>query len=239
MKNEKILICKDVEVGYYKKRVLNGVSIEINKGEIVSLIGPNGAGKSTLIKTIFGLLKPLKGRVFFEGKDITGRNPYRNSRDGIGYFIQGGEVFTNLSLIENLTLIQDISDNKLNIRERIKEVFNIFPELKKFKSKRAGLLSGGERQMLALGILLVKQPRLLLLDEPLSGLFSKLMDRFMERIKKINNNLGISILLVEQNIPRAISIARRVYIMKLGKMEFCGTPDEIRKGRILEEAYFK
>lgn len=239
MKDERILSCSDIEAGYYKKRVLNGISIEIHKGEIVSLIGPNGAGKSTLLKVIFGLLKPTKGKVIFEGRNITGRAPYKNSKDGIGYFIQGGEVFTNLTVIENLSLIQAISDRKSDFRIRIDEIFALFPEIEKFKNKRAGLLSGGERQMLALGILLVKQPRLLLLDEPLSKLSSGLMERFSTKIKEINSNLGISIVLVEQNIPKALSIAKRVYLMKLGEIVLSDTPQNILKNNKLEEIYFK
>lgn len=239
MKDERILTCSDIDAGYYKKRVLNSVSIEIHKGEIVSLIGPNGAGKSTLLKVIFGLLKPSKGEVIFEGKNITGKTPYKNSKDGIGYFIQGGEIFTNLTVMENLTLIQTIGDRKSDTRKRIEEVFALFPEIGNFKNKRAGLLSGGERQMLALGILLVKQPRLLLLDEPLSGLSLGLMERFTEKIKEINSNLGISILLVEQNIPKALSIAKKVYLMKLGEIVLCDTPQNILKKKKLEKIYFK
>ncbi|MDP2753098.1 MAG: ABC transporter ATP-binding protein [Nitrospirota bacterium] len=239
MNNEKILIGEGIEAGYFKKLVLQGVSFEIYKGGIVGLIGPNGAGKSTLIKVIFGLLKPSKGKIIFQGKDITGRATVKNVKDGISYFVQGGEVFSNLSILENLTLTNFLNKDRGYNNNPLSEVFSLFPELERFKDKRAGLLSGGERKMLALGILLVRRPKLLLLDEPLGGLASSLMKRFIEKIKEINEDLGVSILLVDQNIPQVLSLSKRVYLMKQGKIVLSDTPDNVLKKSVLEEAYFK
>ncbi len=239
MSNDKILWGIDIVAGYNKKTVLQGVSFEIYEKEIVALVGPNGAGKSTLIKTIFGILKPKSGKVYFKEKDITGKNPYENSRNGIGYFIQGGEVFTNLTVMENLFFPKYIN-KKLEIENILKEVFALFPEMEKFKNKRVGILSGGERQMLALSILLMKKPELLLLDEPISKLAPIWKDMFIERLKELREKWGLSIIFwVEQDIPKALAVSDRVYVMKLGKMEFCGTPEELKQGKKLEEAYFK
>jgi len=239
MNSQKILEAKEIVAGYNKKMVLQGVSIELYEKEVVALIGPNGAGKSTLIKTVFGILKPKAGKIFFKGEDITGREPYKNSLNGMGYFIQGGEVFTNLTVMENLLIPQYI-DKNLEKENLLDEVFSLFPELKSLNDKRAGILSGGERQMLALGILLMKKPEILLLDEPISKLAPIWKNKFIEKIKELKEKWGLSIIFwAEQDIPKALAVADRVYVMKLGKMEFCGTPEELRQGKKLEEAYFK
>jgi len=239
MNNQKILTGKNIVAGYNKKMVLQGVSFEIYQRETVALIGPNGAGKSTLIKTVFGILKPQSGEIFFKDEDITGRKPYKNSRNGMGYFIQGGEIFSNLTIMENLFIPQYI-DKKLGIEKLLTEIFALFPEMKKFKNKRAGVLSGGERQMLALSILLMKKPLLLLLDEPISKLAPLWKDKFIERLKELIANWNLSVIFwAEQDIPKALAVADRVYVMKLGKMEFCGTPEELKQSKKLEEIYLK
>lgn len=237
MKNEIIIRGEDIEAGYSKKPVLQGVSFEIYNREIVGLIGPNGAGKSTLMKVIFGLLGIRKGKIIFHGMDITGRTPLENVKDGMSYFIQGGEIFSNLSVQENLALSVSLIADRKNNNNSFDIVFELFPELERLKGKRAGLLSGGERRMLSLGMLLVKQIKLLLLDEPLGGLAADLMQRFIRKIKQINSDLGISIVLIDQHIPEVFSISDRVYLMKQGMIVLCDTPANITKNRVLQEAY--
>jgi len=232
------LVTKEIEASYGKKKVLHGVSIEVREGEIVSIIGPNGAGKSTLLKVVFGLLKPTRGNVYFFGRDVTGKSPRQNIAEGMSYFIQGGEVFTNLSVEENLELGCYISNENLSIEKRKKEVFELFPKLADYKNKRAGLLSGGERQMLALGMLLMRKPKLLLLDEPSAGLAPVLVKQLTERIKEIRDRLGISVLLVEQNILQALSISERVYLLRMGKVEACDTPENIMREKMVEKIFF-
>lgn len=238
MNDNLILKTEDIESAYIKKKILFGVSIEIKNGEIVSIIGPNGAGKSTLFKTIVGILKPLNGCVIYNGKDITGRSLYENVKEGIGYLIQGRPVFTNLTVLENIELSAEVSLNGEN-KKRIKEMFNLFPELEKYKNRRAGLLSGGEQKMLSLAILLVQNPKVLLLDEPSLGLSPILAKRITEKIKKINKQFSIPVILIEQNIPNALSISDRVYLLRLGKCIFSGTPKQIIENKILQDEYFK
>jgi branched-chain amino acid transport system ATP-binding protein len=236
--DDTILKLENIEAAYYKKKIIDGVSLEVRRGEIVSLIGPNGAGKSTAIKVIFGLLRPQSGKVIYEGKDITNRLPSLNVRNGIGYLIQGTSVFTNLSVIENLTLSASQVDSS-NMVSKIGEVFDLFPELMKHSNKRAGLLSIGEQKILSLGMLLIRKPKLLLLDEPSVGLAPILANRLIAKIKEISSGQGVSILLVEHNIPYVLSVSNYVYLLRQGKIVFFDTPKQIIEEKLLEDEYFK
>ena len=232
-----LLTVESVKAGYYKKEILHGVSLELRRGEIVSIIGPNGAGKSTLLKAIFGLLKPGGGRIIFQDKDITGDSPFHNVKQGLGYFIQGGEVFTDLSIDENLELGY-YQREEMPFEKSKDKILELFPSLKKDVSKRAGLLSGGERQMLALGMLLIRKPALLLLDEPSAGLAPAVVRIVIDAIKKIQDKLFTSILLVEQSIQEALRISDRCYLLKAGRVEAEDTPERILKNKELEKAFF-
>ena len=232
-----ILHVENVQASYYKKEILHGVSLSILKGEIVSIIGPNGAGKSTLLKVITGLLIPSQGEVIFKGEKITSLRSYLRARRGISYFIQGGEVFPNLSLEENLQIgAHDVS--KEEQRRRIEMVFGIFPDFSKMHSKRAGLLSGGQRQALALGIILMRKPELLLLDEPSAGLAPNLVKDIIGKIGDIRQTLETSILIVEQNIREALKICDRVYLLKNGLITGETTPRNISTETELERIFF-
>jgi branched-chain amino acid transport system ATP-binding protein len=180
----------------------------VKKGEIVSLIGPNGAGKSTTLKVISGFLKPKSGKIIFKDKDITNLSPWQRSKLGIAYLFQGGSIFENLTVIENLKLSN----------EKIETAFEIFPELEKYKKTRAGLLSGGLKQMLSISLILLKDPELLLLDEPSAGLSPALVEKLISKIKDINQKFNKTILLVEQNIVQALKISNRLYLMSAGKI---------------------
>jgi branched-chain amino acid transport system ATP-binding protein len=203
-----IIELKNIYASYGKKEVLSDVSIAVKKGEIVSLIGPNGAGKSTTLKVISGFLKPKSGKIIFKDKDITNLSPWQRSKLGIAYLFQGGSIFENLTVIENLKLSN----------EKIETAFEIFPELEKYKKTRAGLLSGGLKQMLSISLILLKDPDLLLLDEPSAGLSPALVEKLISKIKDINQKFNKTILLVEQNIIQALKISNRLYLMSAGKI---------------------
>jgi len=203
-----IIELKNIYASYGKKEVLSDISIAVKKGEIVSLIGPNGAGKSTTLKVISGFLKPKSGKIIFKDKDVTNLSPWQRSKLGIAYLFQGGSIFENLTVIENLKLSN----------ENIETAFEIFPELEKYKKTRAGLLSGGLKQMLSISLILLKDPELLLLDEPSAGLSPALVEKLISKIKDINQKFNKTILLVEQNIVQALKISNRLYLMSAGKI---------------------
>jgi len=232
------LSVENIRAAYGKKEVLGGVSLSIGAGEIVALIGPNGAGKSTLLKVLAGLLRPQGGEVWWDDENVTHVPPTGRMRRGLAYFLQGGKVFPSLSVQENLAmgalgLSQEARD------ESLERVFGLFPGLKEMKGKRAGLLSGGQRQALALGIVLMRKPRLLLLDEPSAGLAPNLVTETLAKVREINETLGTSILLVEQNVREAVNVSEVVYLLRNGQI--VGREEEperlLEAGR-LEEVFF-
>lgn len=206
--------------GYGDMQVLYDVSLEVQEGELVSIIGPNGAGKSTLMKTIFGLLRPWGGRVVYAGRDITGVPPQQMVRIGMGYVPQVDNVFPSLTVEENLEMGAFILDGDLEARKE--RVFQLFPHLRDRRRQRVGRMSGGERQMVAMGRALMLDPRLLLLDEPSAGLAPKLVDHIFEQIQRINQ-AGVAIVMVEQNARRSLEIAHRAYVLAAGRNRFEGT----------------
>ena len=235
--NGTMLSAQDIYASYGKKEILHGLSLSVNEGEIVALIGPNGAGKSTLLKTVAGALMPKEGQVFFDGDDVTKLSPHRRVRKGIGYFMQGGEIFPTLSVQENLEL-GGADLPKESSRNHIEEVLALFPDLRKMEGRRAGLLSGGQRQALALGIILMRKPKLLLLDEPSAGLAPVLVEDLTNRIREINKAMGASVLLVEQNVRQALRISHRVYVLKEGRMVREEKPEAFAERERLEEIFF-
>jgi branched-chain amino acid transport system ATP-binding protein len=226
---------ENIYAGYGKKEILRGITFSLNKEEIVVLIGPNGAGKSTLLKVIAGVLKPYKGRIIWNDTDITSLPPYKRNSLGITYFIQGGRVFPNLTVMENFKISMAEGKNK----NKLDEVFNLFPELKNLLGKRAGLLSGGQKQQVAIAMVLLKEPKIILFDEPSAGLSPNLASETISKIKLINNLWNTSIVLVEQNVSEALKIANKVYIMSNGQIIY-GTDksEEILKDNLLEKLFF-
>ena len=211
-----ILEAADLIAGYGTKQVLHGVSLRVEAGEIVALIGHNGAGKTTLLKTLFGLLPVRGGEVRYAGRAITGRRAALNVRDGLSFVPQGHGIFTDLTVGENL----ELGGYSLGAAEpeRLAAIYDLFPILKERREQRAGTLSGGQQQMLALGLALVLRPKLLLLDEPSLGLAPVLVQRVLESVQEINRRFGTAALLVEQNVKQALRIAGRVYVMKVGQI---------------------
>ncbi len=213
-----ILQVEGVVSGYTDIDILNGVSIHVEKGEIVSIIGPNGAGKSTLLKTIIGMLKPRSGSILFEGQDIAGMTIHDIVAKGMGFVPQEKNTFPSLTVIENLEMGAFL---KNEIGDILNEVYHIFPVLQEKKHHRATTLSGGEVKMLAMGRAMMPEPQLLLLDEPTAGLSPKLREVVFEKIKDINGT-GTTILMVEQNAKKALSISHRGYVLEMGENRFEG-----------------
>jgi ABC-type branched-subunit amino acid transport system ATPase component len=209
-----ILKVEGATVGYSEIDILHDVSIVLGAGEIVSVIGPNGAGKSTLLKTIFGCLTPKRGKVFLKDENITGLKPEKIVKKGISYVPQVENIFPSLTIQENLEMGAFIRTDDFS--SRLNEVFELFPVLKKRKNHKAGHLSGGQRQMVAMGRALMLDPKVLLLDEPSAGLAPKLVSMIFEKIKDINST-GVAMILVEQNAREALSMARRGYVLATGK----------------------
>ncbi len=205
---------ENIHAGYGELNILHGVSLFVDEGEIVTVIGPNGAGKSTLMKCLFGLVRPSSGAIRFLGEEITGERPERLVRKGICYVPQNENVFPRLTVEENLEMGAFI--RKGDLRESIEQVFRIFPTLKEKRRLRAGVLSGGEQQMVAIGRALMLQPKLLLLDEPTAGLSPLNARLILEKVREINRE-GVSILMIEQNAKAALMMSDRGYILTMGR----------------------
>lgn len=219
-----LLKVEGVTSGYGGMEVLHDISLEVRSGEIVSIIGPNGAGKSTAMKTIFGLLKPWKGSVIFEGRQIGGLAPDRIVREGLCYVPQVENVFPNLTVEENLEMGAYLLRGSL--QERKQRIFDMFPRLAERRRQRAGKMSGGERQMVAMGRALMLDPRLLLLDEPSAGLAPLMVDVIFETVKTIND-AGVAILMVEQNARKSLELADRGYVLATGANQVEGSGEEL------------
>jgi len=209
-----ILQVKDITVGYTEIDILHEVNINVPSGEIVSIIGPNGAGKSTLLKTIFGLLKPRHGKVTFKEWDITGLKPNMVVRKGISYVPQVDNVFPSMTIQENLEMGAFIRNDDYSLR--LREVYELFPIMAERKKQKVGHLSGGQRQMVAMGRALMLDPEVLLLDEPSAGLAPVLVSGIFEKIKDINAT-GVAIIIVEQNAREALKMAHHGYVLATGR----------------------
>jgi ABC-type branched-subunit amino acid transport system ATPase component len=220
-----LLEVEGVIAGYGDTEILRGVSIEVREGEIVSIIGPNGAGKSTLMKTIFGLLHPRQGAIAFQGQDISRMQPYQIVGQGMCYVPQVANVFTELTVSENLEMGAFLAD-KRDIPARMERIYDYFPRLRERKNQRAGKMSGGERQMVAMGSALMLEPRLVLMDEPSAGLSPKMVGVIFDQIRKINAS-GPAILIVEQNARLSLEMADRGYVLASGENRFEGSGQEL------------
>ncbi len=231
----------DVYAGYGKLEILHGVSIYAEPGELVVIVGPNGSGKSTLLKTIFGFTKIYRGRIIIGESDVTRVPPNRKPYLGLAYVFQTRNVFATLTVEENLKLAwpvfqarakrgelgpEAMKDPEAAFRKRLEELLDMFPRLRERLKQRAGTLSGGERQMLAIAKALLMEPRVVLLDEPTAALAPRIAEEVLEIIRKIADS-GITVLLVEQNAKRALEIGDRGYILVQGKVAYEGTTKEI------------
>ena len=214
----------NVVSGYGEMEILHGVSIHVDQGEIVSIIGPNGAGKSTLVKTVFGLLTTWEGNITFTDEDITGLSPEQIVRKGMCYVPQVDNTFSSLTVQENLEMGAYIRDD--DYRSRIEEIYDLFPDIKDRRSTKVSKLSGGMRQMVALGRALMLDPQMLLLDEPSAGLAPLVVDLIFDRIKAINQQ-GVTLLIIEQNARKALENSDRGYVLVDGKNRLDGPGPEL------------
>ena len=228
-----ILEVTRVSSGYGKSIVCNDISLEIKEGERVCLLGRNGVGKTTLLKTIIGIIPSSSGECIIKGKNVTGMPPYKIARTGVSYVPHGRGIFGKLTVRENNILGGVLK--KKGIEEIDDEVFNYFPVLRERMGQKAGTLSGGEQQMLSVARALISRPSLLLLDEPSEGLQPNIVQLLREIIKKISDDLGLAILLVEQNLDFALDIAERGYVMEKGSIVERGDVDRLRNDVIVQE----
>ena len=209
-----VLKAEDITAGYTEVDILHHVGIRVKSGEIVSVIGPNGAGKSTLLKTIFGILRPREGSVTLKDQDITGLKPDKIVRKGISYVPQVDNIFPSMTIQENLEMGAFVRDDDYS--QRMDEIYELFPILKERKKQKAGQLSGGQRQMVAMGRALMLTPQVLLLDEPSAGLAPLLVSNIFEKIKEINAS-GVAMIIVEQNARQALKMAHYGYVLAMGR----------------------
>jgi len=217
-----LLTVEHISAGYGKMEILHGVSLGVRPGEMVSVIGPNGAGKSTAFKTIIGLLHPTSGRVLFDGREITGLRPDQVLRLGLSYVPQGRIVFPEMTVLENLEMGAYIEREPARVREALERVYALFPILGERKYQKAGTMSGGEQQMVAIGRALMTTPKLILLDEPSLGLSPKFVTLIFEKLTEMKR-AGYTMMVVEQNAAKALSVADRGYVLELGRNRFEGT----------------
>jgi branched-chain amino acid transport system ATP-binding protein len=231
-----MLEVSDIHTYYGNIHALTGISLTVEKGEIVTLIGANGAGKTTILRTICGLLKPRPGQIFLEGEEITKLKAHQIVYKGVAMVPEGRGIFARLTVTENLDLGAYSRKDRSTFQTDLERVFSIFPRLKERHSQIAGTLSGGEQQMLAIGRALMAHPRLLLLDEPSMGLAPILVESIFETIKTINRE-GTTILLVEQNALMALSIAQRGYVLQSGQIVLSDTAENLKKNEEVQKAY--
>lgn len=232
-----ILELDSVVAGYGKKQIINSVTMTVCAGEIVALIGHNGAGKSTLLKTLFGLIPIWSGRIVYRGIHISRLKPHELLRCGIAYVPQGSRVFSALTVRENLKVAGSISDDRELLAQGMERVLTLFPILQSRWRQKAGSLSGGEKQMLALANVLVLSPRVLLLDEPALGLAPSLVTEVFARIKEMNLRLGITAVIAEQKVYEILGVADRAYVLRNGVVSHSGPANLLREEGKLKEVY--
>lgn len=231
-----MLTLENLSVSYGAIEALTNISLHVEQGEVVTLIGANGAGKTTTLRTITGLLEPREGRVVYEGEDISAAPAHTLVPKGIAMSPEGRGVFANMSIEENLEMGAFTRKDKAGIAQDMKRAYELFPRLEERKNQKAGTLSGGEQQMLAIGRALMSKPRLLLLDEPSLGLAPKLVHTIFESIENIRNE-GTTILLVEQNANAALHHSDRAYVLETGRIVMEGNSKELAQDPKVKEAY--
>ncbi len=231
-----MLELQNVHAYYGHIHALQGISITVEQGEIVTLIGSNGAGKTTTLRTITGLLKPRRGTVTLEGEDLAPYKAHEVVSRGVSMVPEGRGIFATLTVSENLDLGAYLRSDKAGIAEDLERVYTLFPRLKERRTQVAGTLSGGEQQMLAMGRALMARPRLLLLDEPSMGLAPVLVETIFDTIQEINQQ-GTTILLVEQNALMALSVAHRGYVLQTGQIVLSDKAAALRENEMVQKAY--
>jgi len=230
-----LLAINDLHAWYGKSHVLHGVNLVVNQGEIVSLLGRNGVGRSTTVKAVMGQVK-TSGSILFKGQQLTGLKTFEIAHKGLGYVPEQRDIFPDLTVEQNLKLGEK-RGNK-NPRWKLSDMYRMFPRLEERRYTAAGVLSGGEQQMLTLCRTLMGDPDLIMIDEPTEGLAPKIVDLVGEYLKELKNR-GISILLVEQKLAIALAISQRVYVMSHGEIKFEGTPDDLQRDEKIRKEWLE
>jgi branched-chain amino acid transport system ATP-binding protein len=227
----------DLRVNYGRVPALHGISLQVDEGEAVAMIGPNGAGKTTTLSAIFGLVQVAGGSVVFEGESLVKALPETILRKGIALVPEGRHIFSTLTVAENLQLGTTARRDRSAAAAELESILGRFPVLSSYYNSSAGNLSGGEQQQLAIARSLMSEPRLLLLDEPTLGLAPLLVRLVIDLIRRLRDEQGLSVLLVDQSVQHALDLCDRAYIMRTGRVEAAGTPEELRRSREVQTAY--
>lgn len=238
MNNDNVLLdVQDIYAGYQKMDILKGINLQVKPGEIVCVIGPNGAGKSTVFKAVYGFIEIRKGRTLFDGNDVTTYRPQEMLRAGVSIVPQLRSVFPQMTVIENLEMGMYLEKDNKQVRNRIDEIFDLFPRLAERKQQKAGTMSGGEQRMLEIGRALMYKPKLLLMDEPSAGLAPLITKMIFEQIEHLNRELGLTVLMIEQNARQGLEISDRGYVLQLGKNSFKGPSKELLDNPEVRQAF--
>ena len=232
-----MLEIREIVSGYGKSEVLKGITLEVKKGQIVTIIGPNGAGKTTLFRTIFGLLPVRKGSILFENDDLSKGSPLSRIRKGIALVPQGRNVFPDLNVLENMEMGAYTVNDKEQVREGMEECYRLFPVLRERERQRAGTLSGGEQQMLVIARALMSKPRFIMLDEPSLGISPRLVKEIFKTIDAINKATGVTICLVEQNANIALRLGHFGYVMEGGQVKMSGSTADLLNDHRVKQTY--
>ncbi|MDR1110098.1 MAG: ABC transporter ATP-binding protein [Deltaproteobacteria bacterium] len=231
-----MLRVENLDVAYGHLQILRQVNMNINNGEIVAILGANGAGKTTLLKSVMGLLPPKAGKVFYRGEDVTGRAPFELSRLGIAFVPEERNIFQAMTVEDNLLLGAYFVKDKAKIRSNLKEVYEMFPRLEERRKQLAGTMSGGERQMLAIGRGLMSKPHLIILDEPSMGLSPTNVLIVFQTIKTLTSQ-EVTIVIVEQNVDATLNVASRAYVMEHGAVVMEGSSQELSQNDYVKKMY--
>ncbi len=232
-----LLRVRDLDAGYGKIMILNDVNMDVHEGEIVCVIGPNGAGKSTVFKAVYGFLKPRSGHIFFGNADITGLEPDTVLKHGITYVPQGRSTFPQMTVYENLELGMFLIRDKPRLQRAMERIFEMFPRLAERRTQLAGTMSGGEQRMLEIGRALMMEPRMLMLDEPSAGLAPLISKQVFSNVRRLNENYGLTIFMVEQNARQGLEVSHRGYVLELGRNRYEGTGQALINSTQVQRMY--
>ena len=232
-----IIETKGLNAGYGPIHVVYDLDFRAPEGEVTVIVGPNGVGKTTLLKAIMGIVTVYSGKILFDGNDITKLKPHQRTKNGIGYMPQVGNIFSRLSVEDNLKMAAYTMKDEAMIRDKLDMVMNLFPVLKGFMPRAAGTLSGGERQMLAESMVLMRAPKVMLVDEPTAGLMPKLVTDVLKKLEEMAETTGLPVVIVEQRARRALEIGDYAYMMRGGRFTFEGSAEELLNNPLLTEMY--
>ncbi len=232
-----LLEVQDIYAGYQDFDILKGVSLHVKPGEIVCVIGPNGAGKSTVFKALYGLLNIRRGRVLFDDRDVTHIRPQEALRAGITIVPQLRSVFPQMTVFENLEMGMFLEHDKVRVQNRIEYIFELFPRLGERAKQKAGTMSGGEQRMLEIGRALMWEPKLVLMDEPSAGLAPLITKMIFKQIKRLNQEIGLTVLMIEQNARQGLEVSHRGYVLELGQNSYEGTGRELIENPEVRRAF--